>query len=398
MNTVSWLWVYLCLPYYIVSASEAVDPNKVVLQKEVSVILQNTNINQRTDVDKIFKLGDIYLGEGNKEKAIYYYTRGLQVHAWNLEYQLKLADLFRQSGQIEKAEEKARLVFDYAEHEDLILAAKQMLTEMKVKLPAVQSTVQSPVTIVLVPLGSINRTLTEEAMSLIQDIIKVRFVISDTLSFPMGTVDRTNAHNYITRIYESIQETIPRENHIEVMKEIQAQNKNIADYQTRKEYVSYVLKRSISDQEWQKFITLVEKLEQEGQYDADRLTTTLDKKTSMTHDPNVAGYIGNTEQDIYTSDYNFLYGWHFYNIGVMSYHRFTAEFNDEQQNRPRLRERFAKQLISSAFHTFDIPRCTSPLCARAYPNDIEEHDRKKLDICTECRRQLEQKIQEYQHD
>ncbi len=182
------------------------------------------------------------------------------------------------------------------------------------------------------------------------------------------------------------------------MREIQAQNKSVADYKTRKKYVLYVLKRSISDQEWQEFNNLVEKLEQEGQYDADRLTTTLDKKTSKTHDPNVAGYIGITEQDIYTSDYNFLYGWHFYNIGVMSYHRFTAEFNDEQQNRPRLRERFAKQLISSAFHTFDIPRCTSPLCARAYPNDIEEHDRKKLDICSECRKQLEQKIREYQHD
>ncbi|HML73820.1 MAG TPA: hypothetical protein PKB02_04920, partial [Anaerohalosphaeraceae bacterium] len=168
MHIVSWLWGWALLPYCIMSSSETTDPNRVLLQKEVSAILQNTNVNQRSDVDKIFKLGDIYLDEGDKEKAIYYYTRGLQVHAWNLAYQLKLADLFRQSGRTEEATEKARLILDYAEQEDLILKAKQMLTEMKVAPSAMHSTSQSSVTIVLVPLGPINRTLTEEVICVVQ--------------------------------------------------------------------------------------------------------------------------------------------------------------------------------------------------------------------------------------
>jgi predicted Zn-dependent protease len=72
----------------------------------------------------------------------------------------------------------------------------------------------------------------------------------------------------------------------------------------------------------------------------------------------------------------------------MSYHRYTAAFNQEPPNRPRLLERTVKQGISSTFHILDIPRCTPPTCVRAYPHTLVEHDQKTGELCRDCRRAL----------
>jgi predicted Zn-dependent protease len=72
----------------------------------------------------------------------------------------------------------------------------------------------------------------------------------------------------------------------------------------------------------------------------------------------------------------------------MSYHRYTAAFNKEPPNRPKLLERTVKQAISSTFFILDIPRCTSPACARAYPHNLVEHDQKTDALCQDCQRAL----------
>jgi len=100
------------------------------------------------------------------------------------------------------------------------------------------------------------------------------------------------------------------------------------------------------------------------------------------------GYLGITEADLFTRDYNFLYGWGGPGHAVMSYHRFTAAFNKEPPNRPKLLERAVKQALSSTFYILDIPRCTSPACARAYPHSLAEHDQKTADLCNDCKRAL----------
>jgi len=76
----------------------------------------------------------------------------------------------------------------------------------------------------------------------------------------------------------------------------------------------------------------------------------------------------------------------------MSYHRYTAAFNEAPPNRPRLLERTIKQAISTTFYILDIPRCTSPACARAYPHSLVEHDQKPIDLCNDCTRALARAI------
>lgn len=97
------------------------------------------------------------------------------------------------------------------------------------------------------------------------------------------------------------------------------------------------------------------------------------------------GYLGVTSLDIYAKDYNFLFGWASPSGGIMSYHRFKADFNDEIPNKERLVKRTIMQSLSSAGYIFGVERCTAPTCARAYPHSLAEHDAKDAKLCPACR-------------
>ena len=132
----------------------------------------------------------------------------------------------------------------------------------------------------------------------------------------------------------------------------------------------------------------MQEVQNKGQYDTKRLLTELKKEFRATKKPAIKGYLGITEADIFTKDYNFLYGSSGSGYGVMSYHRFRAVFNEEPPNRPRLLKRTAKQGISSSFSILGIPRCSTPTCVQGYPNSLTEHDQKSIEICPGCKEQL----------
>ena len=97
------------------------------------------------------------------------------------------------------------------------------------------------------------------------------------------------------------------------------------------------------------------------------------------------GYIGIVERDIYSADYNYVFGWSRKNHALVSLHRFTAVFHDVPPKRGRLHRRALMQLLSSAGPVFGVPRCTDPTCGRAYPESVEEHDAKEPRLCSDCK-------------
>ena len=119
------------------------------------------------------------------------------------------------------------------------------------------------------------------------------------------------------------------------------------------------------------------------QWNADELQSLLVKSGMPYRRKNVA-YLGITSEDIYAKDFNFLFGWANAENGVMSYHRFTAIFNNELPNQSRLLKRAKMQALSSIGHIFGVKRCTNPTCARAYPHKLSEHDAKEGSLCAQC--------------
>lgn len=97
-------------------------------------------------------------------------------------------------------------------------------------------------------------------------------------------------------------------------------------------------------------------------------------------------FLGITGVDCFWHDNNFVFGVaRNREYGVMSYRRFTADFNGEPPNSDRLFQRILKQAISTTGLMYGLPRCTSPICVRAYPNNLAEHDAKSAVLCQTCK-------------
>ncbi len=369
--------------------------DKTQLERDVKSILRQSNVDIRSEVEKVFVLGDIYNFEDNYKKAIYYYDQGLRADGWNLSYQFKLAKLLSRDDQKTVAIEKAKLVFDYAENQDLIKKSLLLLEELgekHKKLDGKMST-KKTATIALVPLGEINPFLLQEVIAEAEKVLGVSYSFYDLSITDLGKFDRNHATRRISSIYKNILSHVEKTQMDDRKKELGVLHEDPFIYESKKKIVLSFIKEEASDEELDAFIADLSELEKIGQYNAKRLEKLLWREYQKNKLEGVRGCVGITKEGIYAKDYNFLFGWGGQSYAVMSYHRFTADFNDEKPNRPLLVKRTLKQCISSTFMTLGIlERCTSPTCARAYPNDLAEHDRKAVKLCDWCKNKLKQEL------
>src|SRR5206468_9105996 len=110
------------------------------------------------------------------------------------------------------------------------------------------------------------------------------------------------------------------------------------------------------------------------------------RQTFKAVDGSGRGYLGMTDMDLYSNESRYVFGLAAMglNCGIFSYRRYTSALLDEPPNRARLRERTLKQALSSVGLLFGLQRCTEPTCARAYANDLAEHDSKQPKLCVAC--------------
>lgn len=99
--------------------------------------------------------------------------------------------------------------------------------------------------------------------------------------------------------------------------------------------------------------------------------------------PGVIGVIGVTNRDISAPDMNFLFGHadRATRAGVISYLRFA-----DGGARDVITHRAAVQALSTTGVLLGLGRCEEVTCARAFPKNLEEHDRKQEQFCAACRR------------
>lgn len=374
---------------------QADNSHKLALERRVSELLKMTNVNRRPEVDKFFELGDIYAEEGNSQKARRMYEEGLAVDSWNYAYQLKHAEMLLEQGQKEQALEKIRAVYEYAEEEPLIRRARDIRKQHgePVDLPNTEEPdeVKKPI-LFLVPLGGANSFLLEEVERDLETFMGLNFVILKN-DIEIGSVDRTTARKMVESMIQNIREKTEEEDLQLLLRNLKVDPASLDEYAGQKNFLLRFMKEFYSADEYREFEQKLGDYEKEGQYNADRLQDLLRKHTPP-RTGSTAGYLGITASDMYSEDFNFLFGWAGPGYGVMSYHRFRAAFNASPQNRPLLRKRTVKQAVSSSFYILGIGRCTSPMCMRAYPNSLEEHDQKSFELCSYCKKELAKKLAE----
>jgi predicted Zn-dependent protease len=381
-------------------AAPSTEMNREQLEERVARLLEGDNVTLRRDVDQIFSLADIYESEGNDTEATRLYQIALQADSWRLEYQLKFARLLDKNGERAQAIEKARLVYDYAENEDVIGQAKELLLEFRVRPEELEdetlSAVNENVEIVIVPIGKVNQKLLFEVRDELQKKMGIKYSIAEN-GLELGKAERSEVDKALERIVNDIRRELPEELLRELMTYTGLTETDLETGEGRIAFLKgYFAKSEATPEQIKRFWDYVEELKDKGQFDAARLLSDIQKNYPIGQRPEVKGYLGMTEGDIFADDNNFLFGWSRKGYGALSYHRFTADFNEEPPNRPRLRARTVKQAISSSFFILGIPRCTTPTCIRTYPHNLTEHDQKGYELCQWCREQLDNCIKNYQ--
>ncbi len=353
------------------------------LRRQADDVLRQPNVSARKDIEVVFKLVDRLFAEKQQEDAEKYLVKGLEHFPWNLKYQMVYAEMLSKKGQQKKAEERAALVLKYAETDELIEWARKILRKGLLAKFAVISTLPGvDYCVVLVPFQGCDRWLIARIKDELSHTLRIPVLIQTIHTrYPPSSRDRRQA--IINRLRK---ELIEKMNDIQVadgMKSLGLAKEDLKEDDNVVRLMKYLLQRSGAEPIARFEVLINDSTGKDPQWDADQLQDTLFQAVAPYRRKNVA-YLGITPVDMYARDYNFLFGWANTSGGIMSYRRFTADFNDELPNQDRLIKRTFMQSLASVGHIYGIKRCTNPTCARAYPNSLPEHDAKEGKLCSEC--------------
>ncbi len=369
-----------------VTVEKEVETNSLKeLRAQADKVLKQTNVSARANIDVVFKLVDGLIEANQLEDAEKYVTKGLEHFPWNLEYQMTYAELLARLGKTEKAKEKATLVFQSGESGELIERARKFLNKNPLpEFPEISALPGTNHCIVLVPLQECDKWL----------ILRIKEGLSATLGVPVyiqaiNTKYPTFSRDRRRILIDGMRQQFIKEIHdielADAMGNLNLTKEDLDEEDNVLKLTKYLL-RSYSTEALEEFEAFLEHSKgKDPQWNADRLKTIFFRAVVPYRRKNVA-YLGITSVDIYARDYNFLFGWANRLCGIMSYCRFTADFNDDIPNQERLAKRALMQSQSSVGLIYGLKRCTDPTCARAYPNSLSEHDAKKGTLCSECRK------------
>lgn len=126
------------------------------------------------------------------------------------------------------------------------------------------------------------------------------------------------------------------------------------------------------------------------QYNANELIKFIHEK----YGSNGAKTIGLFQVDLFIPILTFVIGQAVYkgNVGIVSLFRLKNELYGLKKDEKLLFERFCKEVIHELGHTFGLTHCTSPVCVMRSSTYIEEVDEKNARFCANCRKQLDQEI------
>lgn len=354
------------------------------LQRRADAILSRSNVSARKQIGTVFELADRLIQEGQAGLAEEYLARALQHEPWNLEKQLVYARLLRDRGEMDLFEEAAGIVFEYAETAELIEQAGSLLNEpASPDIPRIQTVPGEGFAVVLVPLQGCEPWI----------LLRLQKKISDTLGVPVHlhrieveeipcSRDRVGFYlNYVRK--ELFDGGLESEEVQSALKELGLSRQDLYLDENMVRLLRAIFRSAGAPAEEALDQFLKDGAGQDPQWRADFLLTQLFGAVREFRRERVA-YLGITSEDIYSGDFNFLFGWANQSGGVMSTYRFTAAFNDERPSQSRLINRAYMQALSSIGHIYGVARCTNPTCARAYPNSLSEHDAKEGRLCRQC--------------
>ena len=369
--------------------------NDIVLPQQINIeelisqadsVLEKDNIAAAAEVEIIFEAANILAAYGDKEKALIYFEKALQLSPWNMEQQLNYSKLLKKQGDSIKSDRIASMVFNTTEQQSLLEEASAIAN-----IPALNYINELPA-----------ETMKEKCFCFVKignvdDFILQRlgYEIAKTLGTPVYYIKkeiklpdchRDNYPKWEKATKENICNLIYWDEPIvkKTMKKLGIAHKDSATFDQIIELYAMLLEAGGQDNIRTDLLNMkADAIDRLKQWDASKL---VEKLIINTPSKKNVIFVGITNADLFSNDSNFVFGQAGYGVNhcIISALRFSAKFNQEVENQNRFIDRLYKQAMSSIGFTLRVPRPTDPRSARSYPNSLSQHDEKGTWLSLEC--------------
>lgn len=354
------------------------------LIKEAEQIDKMDNVPSRKYYNVYMMLGDKYFEIKDYNSALNNYKKGLQLNSWDFKYQLKTAQLEYKLKFYNDSYNRAQFILSRSDDLDIISETKSLLKKYEfnnIKKEFVSIQNMFDYNLYLVNIGEVDDFILQAIANRISEDFKINVEIIKKDILPDKKNIRNNHNKYFDDIINNLKSNY-NSYYNELLFSLNIKELKENDYALKEKIVYTLYLQEEDGQElWEKNMSKIK-----DQYNTDTILDQIeDNFRSIIKQKNTIGFLGIINEDIYSDDTNFVFGSAGLKYGIMSYIRF---FDEDTTNTIGIK-RTLMQAFSSVGHIIGIPRCTSPTCARAYPNSLEEHDRKEDKLCNECLKNLE---------
>lgn len=360
------------------------------MKTNADAVLSRQNTLARRDVGVVFALADRLIEDNQLTEAERYLEQGLYLDSWNLDYQLKYADVLQKLGKVEEAKTRAKLVFENAETDPLVSQAAKLLGMPRwPEIPAITMPPGNTQCVVLVPLQGCGRWILERLKTDISDSLGVPvFIMRLNMTIPEPTRDRRGS--FLNSAGRDMGEHMEDPELSAAMTALGLKKENLSNPEDVLKIIKYLMKNDP-----QQFLKFQEQLKAsvglDPQWNVSEMLAIFDKALEP-YIRKKSYFIGVTDADIFSSDYRFLFWMGGSYASIQSYHRFTSSFNQTLPQASKVVERSLKASISSSSYGFGLEGCSILACPRAYPNSLDELDSRKAELCPTCRARLQEII------
>jgi predicted Zn-dependent protease len=348
------------------------------------------NVEASRQVDTVFLYSDALAAAGKRKDAIKYLRGGLKLSPFRVDQQLALAKLLKAEKDEKGAAAAAEIVARRAEDDAQIVEAKAILGQpMPETSPPEQAEApKSGPGVVLVPLGECDVALVHELGRSLAAKIGIPVVVLK-VDVTLPTPARDGYADLLVNMRAQMREAA-KKGCKKVLERLKLKIEDLADDGKLLAFARACAGESGGPIELAAFDRDLRRARLARQWEAEKLGEALASAVASQRRPGLT-FIGVTKHDMFMKNTNYVFGLSGA-AGVFSYARFRGEFNDAPPDRKRLLNRALKQALSTTGFQFGVLRCTSPDCARAYPNSLEEHDAKGDDMCSTCKEALQKAL------
>lgn len=367
-----------------VTNNKYTEEDRLRLEKEALKIDEMTNVSARKYYEVYMELGKIYYAEEKYKKSLESLDKGLRLNARDYEMQLIAAKVEFYLEMYEDSYHRLTQIIGNSHDEQIVSEAKKIIRKINKKEIVFSEKIIPDMRkkyIYILKTINVDDIYIEALRSKLEEEYKISIICIDENIEPTKKNYIDRHAEYYLRVIKNFVEENDEEAYNQIIEYLNLDKSDLNEIEINKEFVHFLYLQSDNGEEkWQENIGRIQ-----DQYDADKILKQIrNEYKDKIREEDCLGLLVVVPFDIYTNDYNFLFGWSGNDVAVMSYNRFIR---DNQDLTVRIK-RVVMQGLSSAGYLIGIPRCTVDTCARAYPHSLAEHDRKNDELCDECKRNL----------